>query len=351
MEEKVPLEFNSEGWETVGKSPVGDVGVKYRIWRGPLQAALTGNTVTITVRLYYSLADWRFPAYFNGPVLDPKGFSDFRDYIHGQVRELCANYGKIDVLWFDGVWPHPAEVWRSRQLIRTIRRLQPDILINNRLGGGTGAGQGGQLGDFGTPEHHITADPHRMWESCQVTTWRLWGYTKGERWRPADLLVDMLCEAAGKGGNLLLNVGPKPDGTFPRPFLARMAEIGRWMKQNGEAIYGSEPGDVCEFVTHGRQIVKGNTLYLMIRFWPGSEVHLAGLKTEVLSARLLATGQPVRVDQQGEHLYLRGLPKQAPDRNCTVIALTCREKPAPFDWAKGRLWQGDPTRMAAWAAS
>ena len=101
-----------------------------------------------------------------------------------------------------------------------MRELQPHILINNRLGqvgagdtvetGGVveSVGQSGSLGDFGTPEHHITPDAARLWESCQVSTWRLWGYAVGERWRPADLLLDMLVEAASKGGNLLLNVGP-----------------------------------------------------------------------------------------------------------------------------------------------
>lgn len=367
-----PKRFDADEWARCAK----DAGMKYAVLTTKhhdgfclFDSALTGYTSAKTaagrdlvaeyvrafrkhglrVGLYYSLADWRFPAYFNGPDADAKAFAAFRDYIHGQVRELCANYGKLDVLWFDGAWPHSAEVWQSQKLVRMIRRLQPGILINNRLGGGTGAGQGGLLGDFGTPEHHITADPNRMWESCQVTTWRLWGYTKGERWRPADLLIDMLCDAASKGGNLLLNVGPKPDGTLPQPFVRRMAEVGRWMRRHGEAVYGSEP-EVCEFITHGRQTVKDGALYLLVRFWPGSAVHLAGLKTKVLRATLLTTGQPVHVDQQGDHLTLCGLPAKAPDPHCSVIALKCQGKPEACDWAKHRLWQGDPRRMAGWAA-
>ncbi|OGG53187.1 MAG: alpha-L-fucosidase [Candidatus Handelsmanbacteria bacterium RIFCSPLOWO2_12_FULL_64_10] len=367
-----PTRFDADAWAKCAK----DAGMRYAVLTTKhhdgfclFDSALTDYTAARTaagrdlvaeyirafrrhglrVGLYYSLADWRFPAYFNGPEADPEAFAAFRDYIHGQVRELCTNYGKIDVMWFDGVWPHSAETWHSQKLIRMIRRLQPGILINNRLGGGAGAGQGGLLGDFGTPEHHITPDPNRMWESCQVSTWRLWGYTRGERWRPADLLIDMLCDAASKGGNLLLNVGPRPDGTFPAPFLKRAAEIGRWMKKHGEAIYGSGP-EVCEFITHGRQTVKGNTLYLLIRFWPGPEVHLAGLRTKVLRAKLLTTGARVRVDQRGEHLYLCGLPKRTPDPHCAVIALTCEGRPEAYDWARHRLWQGDPRRMASWAA-
>ena len=302
----------------------------------------------LKVGFYYSLADWRFPAYFDGPEVDADAFDAFRDYIHGHVRELCSNYGKLDVIWFDGAWPHSSEVWQSQKLLRMIRRLQPGIMINNRAGGGGGAGERGQLGDFGTPEHHITADPTRQWESCQVSTWRLWGYTGGERWRPVDLLLDMLCEAASKGGNLLLNVGPKPDGTLPAPYLKQLGQIGSWMKVNGRAIYSSEP-EVCEFITHGRQTVKGNKLYLLVRFWPGQEVHLAGLETRVKRATLLATGKRVEVNQDAEHLYIRGLPKKAPDPCCSVIELECEGKPKACDWAVHRLWQGDPARFSDWA--
>ncbi|MBM4081598.1 MAG: alpha-L-fucosidase, partial [Planctomycetes bacterium] len=154
----------------------------------------------LRVGLYYSLADWRIPAYWAGPTHDPDGWAKFRGYVHKQLEELLTNYGRIDVLWFDGAWPQTANDWGGEEIIAMARRLQPNILINNRLGpvvGETGvAGSKRQLGDFGTPEHHITAETGRMWESCQVSTWRLWGYTIGERWRPTDLLLDFLCEAA-----------------------------------------------------------------------------------------------------------------------------------------------------------
>ena len=239
------------------------------------------------------------------------------------MRELLTNYGKIDVIWFDGAWPHDQADWKSQELVEMIRRLQPDILINNRLGvapagttsadGGLGAGESRLLGDFGTPEHHITADPDRLWESCQVSIWRLWGYTIGERWRPADVLLDMLVEAAGKGGNLLLNVGPLPDGHLPQEFVERMEAIGHWMSAHGEAIYGSEAGEVCEFITYGRQTRKGNNLYLIVRFWDGRDtITLGGLETKVKRAVLLTTGEELPFQQTADHVYIEGLPAQPP---------------------------------------
>ncbi|MBI2297566.1 MAG: alpha-L-fucosidase [Armatimonadetes bacterium] len=319
----------------------------------------------LRVGLYYSLADWRIPAYWEGPEHDPAGWDRFRDYVHTQVRELLSNYGRIDVIWFDGAWPHHAGTWRSRELVESIRALQPDILINNRLGtpdpdegarqsadGGLGAGESRTLGDFGTPEHHITAESGRLWESCQVSTWRLWGYTIGERWRPADYLLDMLIEAAQKGGNLLLNVGPEADGGLPPEFVLRARQIGRWLQQHGEAVYDAEPGEVCEFITYGRQLRRGNHLYLVIRFWDRSgEVHVGGLETRVERAVLLSTGAEVPFEQSADHVVIKGLPQDPPAELFPVLRLDFGSPPEPRDWARDRLWCGDPRRMTPWAAA
>jgi alpha-L-fucosidase len=318
----------------------------------------------LRVGLYYSLADWRIPAYWDGPDHDPAGFAAFRDYVHAQLEELLTGYGKIDVIWFDGAWPHSADQWGAFDLVRKMRSWQPGIMINNRLGrvdaadhvsgGGVieAVGHSGTLGDFGTPEHHITADSGRLWESCQVSTWRLWGYTLGERWRPADYLLDMLVEAAGKGGNLLLNVGPDAEGRFPPEFLQRAGAIGKWMERHGEAIYGSEPGDVCEFITRGRQIRRDNLLYLVIRFWDGREtLTLSGLATRVRRATLITTGQELSIQQEGDRLTLGGLPPERPTALFPVIRLECDGPPQPASWAADRLWGGDPRRMTSWAAA
>jgi len=319
----------------------------------------------LRIGLYYSWIDWRLPAYFEGPQTNPEGWETVRTYLHNQVKELLTNYGQIDHFFFDGVWPRNADDLQSVELMEEMRKLQPDILINNRVGysskhdgyradGGIGAGDSDTLGDFGTPEHLVAADRSRLWESCQVTTWRLWGHVFGERWRPADYLLDMLCECTEKGGahggNLLLNVGPTADGQLPPEFVERALQIGAWLDVHGEAIYGADGGNLTEFITRGRQTTKGNELYLIIRFWDGRpELRLADLATKVADVTLLTTGQKLSFSQTDDELIIGGLPAESPSRLFPVIRVTCAGKPEATEWGRQRLWEGDPLRVAAWA--
>jgi alpha-L-fucosidase len=296
----------------------------------------------LRVGLYYSLIDWRIPAWFEGPENNPEGWAKMRGYIHAQVEELLTQYGTIDLFWFDGVWPRTREDLDATTLVARMRALQPDLLINNRLGGK-------ETGDIGTPEHQIQAED-RLWESCQVSTWRLWGYTHGERWRPADKLLDMLCECAGKGGNLLLNVGPQADGQLPPEFVTRAQAIGAWLAVHGEAVYGNDGGDVTEFITRGWQTTKGNALYLIFRFWDGRPtLRLADLVTPVERVELLTTGQVLDFEQRGEELFIHGLPQTQPTPLFPVIKITCTDTPEANQWGQERLWGGDPARVAEWA--
>lgn len=313
----------------------------------------------LKVGLYYSWADWANRAYWSDPAGDPAAWEAYRDGVHRQVEELLTNYGQIDVFWFDGAWPHPASAWDSPGLLKRMKELQPDILINNRVdacspfsasqGAVEFAGESKTMGDFGTPEHHITAEDDRLWESCQTSTWRLWGYARGERWRPSDLLLDYLCHASSLGGNLLLNVGPQPDGRMPAVFAERCADIGSWLQIHGEAIYGTERGDVTEFTTKGWQTKKGNSLYLIYRFWPQEETErIAELETPVQRATLLTTNQELEVENQADAIYLKGLPVTPPTSLFPVIRLDFDSEPKPKEWAEGRLWNLDPRLMLPW---
>ncbi len=321
----------------------------------------------LRVGLYYSLGDFRVPAYWNDPAADPAGWEAFRDYVHGQVCELLTDYGPIDVFWFDGAWPHTAAEWRSVELLDTMRKLQPRILINNRLdsqpvfspagGAVEAAGESAILGDFGTPEHRIVADANRLWESGNTSTHRLWGFATGEHWRSTEQLLEMLVECAARGGNLLLNVGPDGNGRLPEPFLARSRAVGRWLALHREALTHLDPDDhgrpdITEFVTRGYQTRSGSNLYLILRFWDGRPaLRLAALATPVRRATILATGQELAVHNSPEAVELEGLPVAPPCELFPVIKLECDGRPQAKAWDRPRLWSGDPRRFIDWAAA
>jgi alpha-L-fucosidase len=240
----------------------------------------------------------------------------FVDYIHGQIRELLTNYGKIDILWYDMPVPLDAPGWQSEEMNRMVFELQPDILVNNR-----------NLlpGDFSTPEE-TTQAAKGDWESC-MTMNDSWGYTASdETWKSPQRIVRDLVECARDGGNYLLNIGPKPDGSVPEPSVRILKAVGNWMQKNGAAIYGTQR---CRF-PHGNIEAftrKGNTLYVHVHFWPGEIVTVGGVTTKVNSAKLVATGQQVAFTQRGRQLIFSGLPAHPPDDLVTVIAAECESEP------------------------
>jgi len=276
------------------------------------------------IGFYYSLLDWRFPAYHAGPGKDPEGWERHVRYSYAQVRELCTQYGRIDLLWYDGGWVPWAEgdakvnyapkgdVWRAAEVNAMARQLQPHIVINNRSG---------VLEDYDTPEQHVKAsDPGRAWESC-MTMNDHWGYCAGDHnWKTTTQLIHNLVTCASGGGNLLLNAGPKAGGIIPGPSIKRMQEIGAWMRMNGESVHGAGRAPFGGN-NLGLTTAKGSTVYLHVFYWPGESLVLPEVKPRIASAKLLATGGKVKVRQEGDRLYLSGLPKAAPDKADTVIAL------------------------------
>jgi alpha-L-fucosidase len=234
----------------------------------------------------------------------------FVAYIHGQIRELLTNYGKIDILWYDVASPLDAKGWESEKMNEMVFQLQPEIIVNNR----------NKLdGDFATPEQRITAEK-RAWESC-MTMNDSWGYQKADdAWKTSKTVVRNLVTCAHDTGNYLLNIGPKPDGSIPEESVGIMTAVGKWMAKNGKSIYDT---DVCQprrsnYASFSR---KGNTLYMHVWFWPGETVALAGMQNQVKSARLLATGKTVKFEQDRFRVRFTGLPEKAPDEPVTTLAI------------------------------
>lgn len=269
------------------------------------------------IGFYYSLLDWRWPEYWDGPSKNPEGWAKFREYVHMQVRELMANYGKIDVLWYDGAWPYRAEDWQSERLNSMVRSLQPDIIINNRSG---------VPEDFETPEQHIRYYD-RPWESCVTIDESWWGYHSGDKHLKSPLeIVRLLTRCAAGNGNLLFNVGPRSDGSIPEAYARRLRVVGEWLKRNGESIYGA---GAAPFGAHhlGYVTAKGNKAYIHVLYWPGREMCVAGIKNKVLHVYMLATETSLPYEQKDDRLFVHGLPPRPLDPINTVLALELDGKP------------------------
>ncbi len=297
----------------------------------------------LRVGFYYSLMDWHHPDGARCKT-DEAARKRFVAYTHGLIRELLTNYGKIDVLWYDVDSPLTPEQWESERMNQMVFELQPEIIVNNR---------NGLEGDFSTPEQHIeAAESGRAWETC-MTLNDSWGYNRGDdSWKTPKTIVSNLADCASGGGNYLLNIGPKPDGSVPVESVEILETVGKWLDTNGKAIYQTQRGSLN--ATPNAYFTRdGNTLYIHQKYWPGVTpaaqwlsffqpgvvVAIGGLKTKVKSAHLLKTGQNVPFTQD-DHFYLRltGLPVEAPDSPTTVIAVECEEEPIVDAWSMVPLW-------------
>ena len=287
------------------------------------------------VGIYYNLNDWRHPDC-------PRALKNLRarrrylDFAQANVRELMTDYGKIDILWYD--FPAALETpeqWESRKMNEMVRGLQPDIIINDRS----------RLPeDFATPEGHITPQG-RAWESCMTFTGQgIWGW----RWEPeldwatSRDIIEWLRQATAGGGNLLLNVGPLPDGSVPKICEERLLQVGRWLKPNEEAVYGRLDrvghDNFHPWIPYGNWTRRGKVAYFWCRHWPGKELVLSDVRTPVERVCFLKTGKKVRFrqDRKGGTLALVGLPETDPDRiaHTTVLKVEFERVPKrkPENW-------------------
>jgi alpha-L-fucosidase len=308
----------------------------------------------LKVGFYHSVIDWHHPEF---PVdglhsqRDDEAFkaanqhrdiARYREYLHGQTRELLTMFGPIDVIWFDFSYPNRTwggkgrDDWDSVGLVRMVRELQPGILINDRLDLPESA-------DFVTPEQYqprawMERDGRRVvWEACQTLNGS-WGYDRDNLdWKSPEQLVRLLVDTVAKGGNLLLNVGPTARGEFDPRARATLAAIGEWTRLHGRAIYGATASELTPPMDC-RYTRRGNRLYLHLFAWPFRHVHLDGLAGRVEYAQLLNDASEIkRVEsdphQQAQNTTMAGtagtltleLPVQKPDVAVPVIELFLRD--------------------------
>ncbi|MFJ5958695.1 alpha-L-fucosidase [Paenarthrobacter sp. NPDC092416] len=323
---------------------------------GPYVDALRAEG--LKVGFYHSLIDWHHPDFTVDGVHPQRNAADveslnagrdmarYRDYLHGQVRELLSNYGTIDYLFFDfsyagfghgdngqeEFWGGKGrEDWGSEKLLAMVRELQPGIVVNDRLD---------IPGDFVTPEQYQPAGPMMVdgvpvtWEACQTLNGS-WGYDRDNvNYKSVDLLIRMLIDGVAKGGNLLLNVGPTGRGSIDPRALAPLKGIGEWMKLHSRSIYGA---GASEFTAppDARYTQSGDRLYVHLFAWPFEYVHLPDLAGKVEYAQLLNDASEVflkEVDPQQQAINMTPggqpagtltikLPVQRPDVAVPVLEL------------------------------
>ncbi|HEY3415262.1 MAG TPA: alpha-L-fucosidase [Armatimonadota bacterium] len=272
------------------------------------------------IALYFSLNDWHHQPDATDGLENPKAYENFISYVHGQIRELLTNYGKIDTMWYDGWWPFDAKGWKAEEMNAMARALQPHILFNNR---------NALPGDFATPEQHVTPTPGRLWEAC-LTLNDNWGFAyNDENWKSPQQLLDYVLTAAQFQGNLVMNVGPRADGSIPEIYHQTFSAIGDVVRANPAAFLNTDYHDM-DWACIGKFTQKGNTAFLHVLRWPGETLTIAGLECQAKSARMLASGAPVNFSQVADKLVLSGLPATAPNPLDTVIAIEMDRKPRRY---------------------
>lgn len=281
----------------------------------------------LKIGFYSSLMDWRHP---DGGIAinDAEARMRFTKYIRDLNEELLTNYGKIDILWYDMPWPmESAEGWDSLERNQFLRSLQPDIIINDRSR---------IAEDFGTPEGEIKP-VERDWEACMTFNDISWGYIDSKQAAPYSYtpqrIVGMLQVCCERGGNLLLNIGPAPDGSVPEEAVEPLTKVGEWLEVNGEAVYGKlEKTAVNTNQGNGvsRPTTKGNTVYMWNKIWAPYKGNMwLGGFLNCPKAVTYMDGTPIEFEKKGDRILLKNVCAENPDPilNYPVLKIIFDEKP------------------------
>lgn len=263
--------------------------------------------------LYYSQPDWKHPDAFTDR------HADYLAYLEKQIRELMTNYGQIDIVWFDGLGK-PAAEYGSVALTKAIRELQPQALINNR---------NASHEDFDTPEQRVgTMEIKRPWETC-MTLGRGWSWHPNEKLKSAAECIRILVSTVTGGGNLLLNVGPMPDGRIEPRQVSILTEIGAWTTKNAVALYNTRGGPWANG-SWGGSTYRDRTIYVHLQQAPiHGRLRLAALPHKITAARLLHGDTPVTFTQTDSAVTL-DIGANTYSGPVTTLELTTAEPVTPY---------------------
>jgi len=280
--------------------------------------------------LYYShVQDWHEPGAVGNnwdfPESTDEQFAQYlEEKVKPQVREIMTEYGPIAAIWYDT--PVRITKEQSQACVDLVHSLQPDCLVNGRVGHGLGDYQ--SRGDNEIPAGRVDTP----WET-PATLNDTWGFkVKDHNWKPTKLLIQQLVDIVSKGGNYLLNVGPTAEGIIPQPSVDRLLEVGQWLKTNGESVYGCNSNPFPYEFEWGAITTKPGKIYVHVYDWPTGVLMLYGIRNNIIAAHLLADPhkRPLGLRQRhvlgrDQHMMKIQLPPKAPDANDTVIVLYTSE--------------------------
>jgi alpha-L-fucosidase len=320
-----PVKFDADEWVQIAK----DAGMKYLVFTSKhhdgfsmFDSQLTDYKITnspfkrdvvkeladachkagLKLGYYYSPPDWYHPDYRT------ENHPRYIKFLHGQLREICSNYGKIDIIWFDGLGGK-AEDWDSENLFRMIRQLQPHVIINNRAG---------LPADHDTPEQRIGKFQNdRPWETC-MTICRQWAWKPNDQMKSLKQCIDTLVRVVGGDGNLLFNVGPMPDGLIEPRQVARLKEMGNWLDEYGRSIYATRGGPFKPG-NWGASTHKANTIYIHILNWDEDTLTLPPIPKKIIATSVMTGGAAsISQTEQGIEIFV---PKTYQKELDTIIVL------------------------------